>query len=139
MSFLRTKARTSISKFDNAALDVDSGFSPSLHTRNVNQKSCTQVSKISFTHWNQSRDKYTVRLSKDQASFIKAWFRPDDALPPPNINISKVDSKEYDELKPTMVATNNMDFIQDMAYDCSFVASLCAAAARVDRGHPQVS
>jgi hypothetical protein len=42
-------------------------------------------------------------------------------------------------IKPNMIATNNVDLIQDVTADCSVVASLCAAVARPGREFEKVS
>jgi hypothetical protein len=38
-----------------------------------------------------------------------------------------------------MSSSRTIDLVQDAASDCSVVTSLCAAIARAERGHEQVS
>jgi hypothetical protein len=40
---------------------------------------------------------------------------------------------------PLMSSFRTVDLVQDAASDCSVVTSLCAAIARAERGHDQVS
>jgi calpain-7 len=40
---------------------------------------------------------------------------------------------------PLMSSHRTIDLVQDAASDCSVVTSLCAAIARAERGHDQVS
>lgn len=41
----------------------------------------------------------------------------------------------YDELE---TSSQSADLVQDVASDCSVVASICAGVARSERGHPLV-
>ena len=86
-----------------------------------------------------SRDKTSLRLSDSQASMLQGWLRPDQALPPPNVNVTALNQASYRNLKPTMRRADRTDLVQDAATDCSLVASLCAAVARAEKGHPRVS
>lgn len=85
-----------------------------------------------------SRDKTPLRLSDSQARMLEGWLRPHQALPPPNVNVTALDQSSYLNLKPTMHRVDRTDLVQDAATDCSLVASLCAAVARAEKGHPRV-
>lgn len=76
-----------------------------------------------------------LSLSHQQRGHFARWGRPDDALPPP---VSRKLSGHRPS-PPTMVPTRPTDFVQDVATDCSVVASLSAIMARVNRGYDNVS
>lgn len=62
-------------------------------------------------------------LSPTQLAVFDGWKRPEEILG------SSI---------PTMNANQNLDLVQDVASDCSVVASLCASSARAEKGHPAV-
>lgn len=62
-------------------------------------------------------------MSESQLDNFDEWRRPDE-------NLSKSGK--------SMVATANIDLVQDITTDCSVVASLCAGTARVFKGHGSV-
>ncbi|SMR63707.1 unnamed protein product [Zymoseptoria tritici ST99CH_3D1] len=72
-------------------------------------------------------------LSEFQSDVLDDWKRPDDALPPPSWYLGNQTG-----LAPTMDIYRDIDLVQDAATDCSVVASLCAAIARLARGHPKM-
>lgn len=84
-----------------------------------------------------SRGKYTedkpLRLSGVQTASLASWSRAAEALPPP---FMVSDSETRPSLH--MTSTNPIDLVQDVASDCSVVASLCAIAAREARGLPTI-
>ncbi|CZT15376.1 related to Calpain-like protease palB/RIM13 [Ramularia collo-cygni] len=72
-------------------------------------------------------------LSEFQAEVLDDWKRPIDALPPPSWF-----PEDRTNLGPVVEHVGEVDLVQDAATDCSVVASLCAAVARVKRGHPLI-
>jgi calpain-7 len=72
-----------------------------------------------------------LRLSKQQLESFDCWARAAVALPPPAMEISILAQPTL-----TMRSPFPVDLVQDVASDCSVVASLCALAAREERGHP---
>lgn len=56
------------------------------------------------------------------------------AVPPP----SRYEG-DRSGIGPLMSSFRTIDLVQDAASDCSVVTSLCAALARAERGHDQVS
>ena len=77
-------------------------------------------------------DPTSFSLSVTQLESFDRWLRPQDALPPPALNVeTNFDLSE-------VVAGFHTDLVQDAATDCSVVASLCAITARAERGHVKV-
>ena len=80
-------------------------------------------------------DEFEYSLSETQLKHFAAWKRPRDALA--HINISKDDDSMPNEV--TMMRQGSWDMVQDVAPDCSVVASMCVGAARAEKGHARVS
>jgi calpain-7 len=81
------------------------------------------------------RDSSELKLSTSQQKYFAGWRRPHEVFRDrrvagdiPEINI-----------EPNMIATNNIDLVQDVTADCSVVASLCAAMARPGQDFEKVS
>lgn len=66
-----------------------------------------------------------LSLSTLQLEVFDDWQRPTD--------IFRTTQSSLDR-NPTMSADNTHDLVQDVTTDCSVVASLCAASARLARG-----
>lgn len=66
-----------------------------------------------------------LSLSNLQLEVFDEWRRPAD--------VSKTAHSGLDP-NPTMLADKEIDLVQDVTTDCSVVASLCAASARLARG-----
>lgn len=69
-----------------------------------------------------------------QKKIFNGWQRPEKAFPLPSLQQPDI----FSESMPTMTSKNSIDLVQDIATDCSVVASLCADAARVELGHSKV-
>jgi hypothetical protein len=80
--------------------------------------------------FSQSDESPELSLSDFQLDVFEDWKRPGDALPPPAWCSQTSSIRE-----PSMTYIPQMDLVQDAATDCSVVASLCAGAERVRRGH----
>jgi hypothetical protein len=78
----------------------------------------------------QSDDSPELSLSEFQLDVFEDWKRPAEAMPPPAWRSSSLSKHQ-----PSMAYVLSMDLVQDAATDCSVVASLCAGAERVLRGH----
>ncbi len=82
-----------------------------------------------------NRDDVELRLSERQLKHFDSWKHAAEALAPPTwySNIAHRPG-------PTMyrAVTVPMDLVQDATTDCSVVASLCAGAARAEKGHPKL-
>lgn len=76
-----------------------------------------------------------LQLSPLQLESFAGWKRPKEALR----SIKVVHDGETLPNTPTMTRLKKVDLVQDVASDCSVVASLCAGTARAERGHPRVS
>jgi calpain-7 len=80
-------------------------------------------------------DSPRLQLSPLQLESFAGWRRPREALS----GIEIVHNGKKLPNTPTMARLEKIDLVQDMASDCSVVASLCAGAARAEQGHPKVS
>jgi calpain-7 len=71
-----------------------------------------------------------LKLSDSQKEIFAGWRRPLDAS----------DSGEQETVNDAsiMTAAHELDLVQDITTDCSVVASLCASAARANKGHAKV-
>ena len=70
-----------------------------------------------------------LKLSTSQLALFERWAPANEALPPPAMA----------EPRPlTMYSASPLDLVQDIASDCSVVASICALSAREERGHHTV-
>ena len=80
-------------------------------------------------------DDFEYSLSETQLKHFADWKRPKDALALIRI--------EHDgQLLPneaTMEKLGTWDMVQDVAPDCSVIASFCVGAARAEKGHKRVS
>ena len=75
-------------------------------------------------------DSPDLQLSEKQLASFAGWSRAEEALPPPSLVVGS---------RPvTMQSDRPTDLVQDVATDCSVVASLCAAVAREDKGHAKI-
>jgi calpain-7 len=81
-----------------------------------------------------SSDTHDLSLSPYQQQFFQGWIRAADAVPAP-----ATFSGDRHGIGPLMSSSRTIDLVQDAASDCSVVTSLCAAIARAERGHDQVS
>lgn len=79
-----------------------------------------------------------MALSPQQQEMFTGWKRPSEALPLSVNPTSKGQQNETPTAEVTMTPTGTNDLVQDAATDCSVVASLCAALARVIKGHQKV-
>ena len=79
-------------------------------------------------------DSPSLQLSPLQLKTFAGWKRPWQALAALHHSEGGVNSAA----QPTMRRTKKVDLVQDMTSDCSVVASLCAGAARGEKGHPRV-
>lgn len=82
-------------------------------------------------------DVVELSLSDLQLEVFDSWRRPAE--------LSTTVQSSLDA-NPHMMAKRSIDLVQDVTTDCSVVASLCAASARVARGkcdvmfyHPQIA
>ncbi|KAK4911901.1 cysteine protease, partial [Elasticomyces elasticus] len=78
-------------------------------------------------------DNHDFSLSETQLKHFAAWERPREAL-------ARIEHKNTDQAlaAPTMSKVGVWDFVQDVAPDCSIVASMCVGTARAERGHPRI-
>ncbi|KAE8827491.1 hypothetical protein PTNB85_08844 [Pyrenophora teres f. teres] len=74
-----------------------------------------------------------LSLSPYQQQFFQAWLPSRQAIPPPSL----IPDGSAD-VGPVMSSPRALDLVQDAASDCSVVTSLCAGAARAERGHDQI-
>ena len=77
------------------------------------------------------RDPAELSLSELQKKAFDGWRRPGDT------SFASMSARLSQNVEPTMITLTNADLVQDMTSDCSVVASLCAGAARAERGHPK--
>jgi hypothetical protein len=75
-------------------------------------------------------DSPDLRLSEKQLASFASWNRAEEALPPPSLLVGGG--------PVTMHSDQSTDLVQDVATDCSVVASLCAAVAREEKGHTRI-
>ncbi|RMZ70252.1 cysteine protease [Pyrenophora seminiperda CCB06] len=73
-----------------------------------------------------------LNLSPYQQQFFQAWLPAKQAVPPPSLI-----PHGSAGVGPVMSSSRALDLVQDAASDCSVVTSLCAGAARAERGHDQ--
>lgn len=79
-------------------------------------------------------DRSDLSLSESQMKHFAGWRRAGDA-------VALVRRERDGHLLPheaTMAKLGTWDLVQDVAPDCSVVASMCVEAAREDRGHRKV-
>jgi calpain-7 len=95
--------------------------------------SSTLINSVLFV--NSHRDSSELKLSKSQQKYFAGWRRPCEAF----CDSRGASGMPENNIKPNMIATNNVDLIQDVTADCSVVASLCAAVARPGREFEKVS
>lgn len=81
------------------------------------------------------RDVFEYALSETQLKHFAGWKRPREALL--HVSIDKDTHPLPNEV--TMSKQGTWDMVQDVAPDCSVVASLCVGAARAEKGHQRVS
>jgi calpain-7 len=81
------------------------------------------------------RDSSELKLSKSQKKYFAGWRRPHEAFRDRGTATGMPETN----IEPNMIATSNIDLIQDVTADCSVVASLCAAMARPGRAIEKVS
>ena len=72
------------------------------------------------------RDSPELKLSTSQQKHFSGWRRPYEVFRDHDI----VGDMPGTNIEPNMIATSNIDLVQDVTADCSVVASLCAAVAR---------
>jgi len=75
-----------------------------------------------------------LELSEAQREIFAGWKRPNEIFG------RILDSLSLDATSNeiSMVASNEIDLVQDITTDCSVVASLCAGTARALKGHGKV-
>lgn len=83
-----------------------------------------------FGESEQYVDSPDMQLSAKQQASFASWKHAAEALPPPSLLTGRE--------PPTMRSDRPLDLVQDAATDCSVVASLCAAAAREEKGHDKL-
>lgn len=79
------------------------------------------------------RDSSDMSISAEQGMTFAGWQRPYEAL-----SHHYTDGSQEEHVEPTMLPVRTIDLVQDVAADCSVVASLCAAVARPQDGFNQV-
>lgn len=84
---------------------------------------------------NSSPEEPELEFSEEQKRCFDGWRPPAEALGRLRLPLNGAPLSN----RPTMTQEGKLDLVQDMTSDCSVVASLCTAAARVARGHPKVS
>lgn len=88
---------------------------------------------LSWSCAKPDRDSAELKLSEAQIETFAGWKRPYERDDVPSQILKDV---EHDEI--FMDSTEDIDLVQDIATDCSVVASLCAATARASKGHSKV-
>lgn len=79
-------------------------------------------------------DKFEYSLSETQLKHFAGWKRPREALS--LIKIAKNGQVLPNEA--TMITLGTWDMVQDVAPDCSVIASFCVGTARAEKGHRRV-
>lgn len=80
-------------------------------------------------------DLFEYSLSETQLKHFDGWQRP-------RIALSRIEIFKDGQMLPneaTMEKLGDWDLVQDVAPDCSVVASFCVGAARAEKGHKRVS
>ena len=110
----------------------------------------SRLNGFTFPPWKDDPDPEEFTLKEEQEPFVDSpplqlsplqlktfagWKRPWET-PAAATDLSEAGVKA--SVQPTMQCMKNTDFVQDMTSDCSVVASLCAASARAEKGHPRV-
>jgi hypothetical protein len=95
---------------------------------------CKVAPRKQSIHLTSFSDTHDLSLSPYQQQFFQGWIRAADAVPAP-----ATFSGDRHGIGPLMSSSRPIDLVQDAASDCSVVTSLCAAIARAERGHDQVS
>lgn len=80
-----------------------------------------------------TRDSTDLELSESQLEVFAGWRRPREIF---GGTADCIDEKDLDDI--LMLATTEIDLVQDVTADCSVVASLCASTARTLKGHGKV-
>jgi len=83
-----------------------------------------------FGEAGQYIDSPDLQLSAEQRKSFSEWKHAVNALPPPTLLA--------DARPATMQSDRPLDLVQDVATDCSVVASLCAVVAREEKGHDKL-
>jgi hypothetical protein len=81
------------------------------------------------------RDSPELKLSTSQQEYFVGWRRPNEVFR----DRSVAGGMPETNIEPNMIATSNVDLVQDVTADCSVVASLCAAMARPGHDFGKVS
>ena len=81
------------------------------------------------------RDSPELKLSTSQQKYFAGWRRPHEAFRDHSIAGGMLETN----IEPNMTATSSIDLVQDVTADCSVVASLCAAVARLGQDFEKVS
>jgi calpain-7 len=81
------------------------------------------------------RDSPELKLSESQQKYFAGWRRPHEVF---RDRLATGGMAETN-IEPNMIATSNIDLVQDVTADCSVVASLCAAVARPGQSIEKVS
>ncbi|KAK5106986.1 cysteine protease [Lithohypha guttulata] len=79
-------------------------------------------------------DDFDFTLSEAQLKHFAGWKRPKDAF-------AHVRVEKNGQLLPneaTMISLGSLDMVQDVAPDCSVIASFCVGASRIERGHKRL-
>lgn len=80
-------------------------------------------------------DEFKYTLSETQLKHFDGWERPQSAL-------TRIEIFQDGNMLPneaSMEKLGEWDLVQDVAPDCSVVASFCVGAARAERGHRRAS
>lgn len=80
-------------------------------------------------------DNFDFTLSETQLKHFAGWKRPKDALA--QVRVEK--NGQFLPNEATMISSGSLDLVQDVAPDCSVIASFCVGASRIERGHKRVS
>ncbi|KAL3428336.1 palb protein [Phlyctema vagabunda] len=75
-------------------------------------------------------DMTELKLSDAQREIFAGWRRPHESDP-----VGPRSDSETDADDDLMLATAEIDLVQDITTDCSVVASLCAGTSRASKGH----
>ncbi len=82
-----------------------------------------------------SRDSPELKLSESQQKYFAGWRRLHEAFR----DRRAAGGMPGTSIEPNMIATSDIDLVQDVTADCSVVASLCGAVARPGRSFEKVS
>lgn len=82
-----------------------------------------------------NRDFVDLKLSDAQKEIFAGWVRPPEIFG----LLGNGQDLSAGSNDPSMIATDEIDLVQDVTTDCSVIASLCAGISRALKGHEKVS